>query len=296
MSRNADLSEFLRSRRARISPAAVGLPERGAYRRVPGLRRDEVAQLAGVSTEYYTRLEQGRQIRPSQAVLEALASALLLDPSEREHLFDLASTRATAEARRQAGAAQQLRPGLQRFMDSFTDQACFVLGRRTDVLATNHLCRALLADFDAMPYRQRNFTRWIVLDEAARQLYVDWDKVAAELTAMLHRDAGRHPGDPRIAELVGELSANSEDFRRWWAEHEVLDRTTGHKRFRHPVAGDLTVDYQAFTMPGAPDQTLFVYLPAADRQSQQAWQLLASWNADTPAASELEHTDRPHPG
>ncbi|MFG2305909.1 helix-turn-helix transcriptional regulator [Actinacidiphila glaucinigra] len=284
MARNVELSEFLRRSRARISPESAGLPERGAYRRVPGLRREEVAQLAGVSTDYYTRLEQGRQISPSAGVLEAVAAALRLDAAERAHLFDLTGPKPGTARRRSAPTVQRVRPGMRRFMDSFVDQAAFVLGRRTDVLAANHLARALMADFDAMPARERNLTRWILLDEAARALYPDWEKVAAEMTATLRLDAGRHPEDTRTAELVGELAMKSEHFRRWWADHKVFDRTHGSKRHHHPVVGDLTVEYQAFTMPGEPDQTLFMYLPAAEQTSQDAWKLLASWSAREPEA------------
>ncbi|WP_234320165.1 hypothetical protein [Streptomyces sp. SBT349] len=177
-----------------------------------------------------------------------------------------------------------MRPGLRRLLDSYTDHAAFVLGLRTDVLATNHLCRVLIADFDAMPHRERNLTRWMILDEAARELNTDWERVAAEATAMLRLDAGRYPEDSRTAELVGELTMKSESFRRWLADHRVLVRTFGQKRLHHPQVGDLTIDYQAFTMPGQDDQTLFVYLPAQDRQSQEAWRLLASWNADPSTA------------
>ncbi|MFD8420828.1 helix-turn-helix transcriptional regulator [Streptomyces sp. NPDC059466] len=282
MARNVELSEFLRRSRARIAPESAGLPERGAYRRVPGLRREEVAQLAGVSTDYYTRLEQGRQISPSTGVLDAVAAALRLDAAERTHLFDLVGPK-PGTGRRSAPTVQRVRPTVRRFLDSFTDQAGFVLGRRTDVLASNHLARALITDFDALPARERNLTRWILLDEAAHSLYPDWEQVAAEMTAILRLDAGRHPEDTRTAELVGELAMKSQHFRRWWADHKVFDRTHGHKRHRHPVVGDLTVDYQAFTMPGENDQTLFLYLPAQDQASQDAWKLLASWSAREPA-------------
>ncbi|MFC4497921.1 MULTISPECIES: helix-turn-helix transcriptional regulator [Streptomyces] len=283
MASNVDLSQFLRRCRARIAPESVGLPERGAYRRVPGLRREEVAQLAGVSTDYYTRLEQGRNITPSDSVLDAIGEALRLDDAERAHLFDLARPR-PSKTRRRAPAVQKARTGLLRFLDSFDDHAGFVLGRRGDVLATNHLCRALLADFDAMPYRERNLTRWIVLAPEARDLYADWEKIAAEMTAILRLDAGRHPDDTRTAELVGELTMKSELFRHWWDDHKVLNRIFGQKRFRHPLVGPLTIDYQAFTMPGEDDQTLFLYMPAPDRTSQEAWRLLASWNADRATA------------
>ncbi|MFI6360751.1 helix-turn-helix transcriptional regulator [Streptomyces sp. NPDC050743] len=284
MARNVELSEFLRRSRARISPESADLPERGAYRRVPGLRREEVALLAGVSTDYYTRLEQGRQISPSTGVLEAVADALRLDAAERAHLFDLTGPK-PGSGRRSAPAVQRVRPVVRRFLDSFTDQAGFILGRRTDVLATNHLARALMTDFDALPARERNLTRWILLNEAARSLYPDWEQVAAEMTAILRLDAGRHPDDTRTAELVGELAMKSQCFRRWWADHRVFDRTHGRKRHHHPVVGDLTVEYEAFTLPGERDQTLFLYLPAPDQVSQDAWTLLGSWSAQEPAAS-----------
>lgn len=169
---------------------------------------------------------------------------------------------------------QRVRPAVQRMLDAMTDQAAFVLGRRTDILATNHLARALLADFNAMPHPERNLTRWVILDPAAHALYLGWETVAPEITEMLRLDAGRHPDDPQTAELVGELAMKSDRFRRWWADHRVVERTWGAKRLRHPVVGDLTINYEALTLPGEPDQTLFVYLPAED-----AWRLLASWHA-----------------
>ncbi|MEU6457379.1 helix-turn-helix transcriptional regulator [Streptomyces sp. NPDC047065] len=283
MAGNVDLTQFLRRCRDRIDPQSLGLPHSGAYRRVPGLRREEVARLAGVSTDYYTRLEQGRSITPSDAVLDAIAEALRLDDTERAHLHDLVKTRPGHPARRTPPAVQRARPALLRFLDSFHDHAAFILGRRGDVLATNHLCRALIADFDAMPYRERNLTRWIVLAPQARELYADWERIAAEMTAILRLDAGRHPDDARTAELVGELTMKSEHFRRWWDDHRVLTRTHGQKRFHHPLVGELTIDYQALAPPGEDDQTLFLYMPADDRSSQEAWRLLADWNAPDPA-------------
>lgn len=298
MASNVDLSQFLRRCRARIAPESAGLPEGGAYRRVPGLRREEVARLAGVSTDSYARLEQGRNITPSDSVLEAISEALRLDDVERVHLFDLARPK-PAKARRSAPAVQKARPGLRRFLDSIGDHSGFILGRRGDVLATNHLCRVLMADFDAMPYRERNLTRWIVLAPEAQELYVDWEKIAAEMTAILRLDAGRHPDDTRTAVLVGELTMKSEHFRRWWDDHKVLNRTFGQKRSRHPLVGPLTIDYQAFTMPGEEDQTLFLYIPAQDQASQEALRLLASWNADEaavrPQSADLSPTKRSTP-
>jgi hypothetical protein len=167
-------------------------------------------------------------------------------------------------------------------LDSWTDQPAFVLGRRGDVLATNALARALLADFDAMPHRDRNLTKWILLDPAARELYVDWDQIASEMVAILRLDAGAHPDDPRTTELVGELTLKCPEFPKWWSQHKVLDRTWCHKRFRHPVVGPLEIDYEALHLPGDPDQTLFVYrAPDGDTRSAEAITLLASWNAES---------------
>lgn len=293
-----DFGEYLRRRRAELQPVDVDLPVT-AGRRVKGLRREEVAQLAGVSTDYYTRLEQGRDLSPSAAVLDALAAALELDDAGRAHLQHLAHP--ARPARRQSRSVQRVRPTVQSMLDNWTDQPAFVLGRRGDVLASNALARALIADFDAMPYRERNLTRWILLDPAARDLYLDWAQIAAEMVAILRLDAGAHPDDPRTTELVGELTLNSPEFARWWSQHKVLDRTWGHKRFRHPIVGPLEIDYEALHLPGDPDQTLFVYrAPDGDQHSQQALRLLASWNAtistdDAPDDPRTDPAARPRP-
>lgn len=279
MAKMSEFGEYLRRRRAELQPTDVGLPDT-AFRRVQGLRREEVAQLAGVSTDYYTRLEQGRDLSPSEAVLDALARALELDDAGRVHLQHLAHP--ARAPRKQNRAVQRIRPTVQSMLDAWTGQPAFVLGRRGDVLATNALARALLADFDAMPYRDRNLTRWILLDPAARELYVDWAQIASEMVAILRLDAGAHPDDARTTELVGELTLKSPEFSRWWSQHKVLDRTWGHKRFRHPVVGPLEIDYEALHLPGDHDQTLFVYrAPDGDIASAEALALLASWNADT---------------
>ncbi len=272
-----EFGEYLRRRRAELRPSDVGLPDT-AFRRVQGLRREEVAQLAGVSTDYYTRLEQGRDLSPSDAVLDALARALELDDAGRAHLQHLAHP--ARPSRRQTRAVQRVRSTVQSMLDAWTGQPAFVLGRRGDVLATNALARALLVDFDAMPYRDRNLTRWILLDPAARELYVDWAQIASEMVAILRLDAGAHPDDPRTTELVGELTLKSPEFSRWWSQHKVLDRTWGHKRFNHPVVGPLEIDYEALHLPGDPNQTLFVYrVPDGDTPSAEALALLASWYA-----------------
>jgi transcriptional regulator with XRE-family HTH domain len=275
----SEFGEYLRRRRAELQPADVGLTTT-SFRRVPGLRREEVAQLAGVSTDYYTRLEQGRNLSPSDTVLDAIARALNLDVAGRAHLQHLAHP--ARPSPRRAGPVQRVRPAVQSMLDGWNDQPAFVLGRRGDMLATNQLARALLTDFDAVPYRERNLTKWILLDPAARELYVDWAQIASEMVAILRLDAGAHPDDRRTTELVGELTMKSPEFSKWWGQHKVLDRTWGHKRFRHPVVGPLEIDYEALQLPGDPDQTLFVYrAPDGDTRSADALRLLASWNATT---------------
>lgn len=287
----SEFGEFLRHRRAELQPSDVGLPET-TFRRVEGLRREEVAQLAGLSTDYYTRLEQGRNLTPSDSVIEALATALRLDAAGRSHLVHLVRPGPPDSSPR---AVQRVRSSVQSMLDSWVDQPAFVLGRRGDLLASNALARALLTDFDALPYRDRNLTRWILLDPAARELYVDWEQIASEMVAILRLDAGAQPDDPRTAELVGELAMKSAEFPAWWAQHKVLSRTWGHKRFRHPVVGPLEIDYEALQLPGEPDQTLFVYrAPDGDTKSQDALRLLASWQAppvpNLPGRADLNQT------
>jgi transcriptional regulator with XRE-family HTH domain len=273
-----ELSEFLRSRRARLRPVDVGLPERG-QRRVPGLRREEIATLAGVSTDYYVRLEQGRNISASAEVLDALARALRLDETERLHLHDLARQR---PVRQSTPPPQRVRPGVRTLLDSLA-QPAFVLGRRTDVLATNRLARALLTDFDAMPDAERNHARWLFLDPLARELYGDWETVARENVAILRMDTGRHPDDARLSALIGELSVKSPEFARWWADHDVLVRGHGKKRYLHPIVGEIEIRYEALKLADA-DQTLFVYSVEPESASAKALALLDSWSG-TPQPS-----------
>ncbi|MBP2478872.1 transcriptional regulator with XRE-family HTH domain [Crossiella equi] len=272
MTANFALSEFLRRRRANLSPRTTGLPDEGDCRRVSGLRREEVAVLAGISADYYTRLEQGTRLRHSDGVLNAVAAALDLAPAERAHLFRLARPRKASCGEPPGG--QTLRAGLGRFVDSFSDHAALVLGRRTDVLASNRRFQVLFTDFGTVPQDQRNLARWMVLHPAPRQLFADWEVEAQDLVAMLHGDIGRHPDDRRTARLVNELSAGNEQFRAWWVQHRVVEPTTGHTRLHHTRFGDLTVEYQVFTVAGLEDQTLFLYLPARDRQSREAWRRL----------------------
>ncbi|WP_031512855.1 helix-turn-helix transcriptional regulator [Streptomyces sp. NRRL F-5123] len=268
------LGEFLQSRRAAIQPEDVGLPPYGR-RRVPGLRREEVAQLAGVSVDYYIRLEQGRGKNVSDAVLDAVARVLRLDATEHAHLLALARPgRGPAPAAVHSGG---VRPGVQLLLDRMADCPAMVLGHRMDVLAWNALGDALHG-FAAEPLR-RNMPRLVFLDPQAPELYPEWPAVAAETVSYLRLGAGRHPEDAALTALVGELSLKSEAFRRLWADHLVREKTYGVKRINHPVAGELRLSYETLALPGEPDQTLVAYTappgsPTADRLA-----LLASWAA-----------------
>ncbi|GIF99054.1 transcriptional regulator [Catellatospora citrea] len=242
-------------------------------RRVSGLRREEVAQLAGVSVDYYIRLERGRNANVSAAVLTAVARALQLDETERRHLFALAGP-----TRQRAGGQpdqQTPRPGLLRVLDSITDIPALLLGHRLDVLALNHLARALYPELAAMPAGERNMARYAFLTDAARSLYVDWPDTARESVGMLRLYASHHPDDPRLAELVDELSSADPDFRRWWVNHEVYLPQHGTKPYHHPLVGPLTLAFEAFTPMGDPDQTLGLYTVEPGSKSEDALRLLA---------------------
>ncbi|GAA4979972.1 transcriptional regulator with XRE-family HTH domain [Nonomuraea thailandensis] len=280
MDRSRELADFLRTRRARITPDRTGLPADDRPRRVPGLRRDEVARLAGVSTEYYTRLEQGRAGNPSPEVTEALARALQLDPAEREHLTNLL----TRPARHAPISPQRVRPGLHLMLQALDHVPAFILGRRTDVLAANRLAREVLTDFDALPATQRNLARYYLLDPEARTRTGDWERIAAETVAMLRLEAGRHPRDRRLADLVGELTLRSPEFGTWWNDHRVLRRTHGAKHYHHPLVGELHFSYESLQPPGDPDQTLCVYNVEPGSPTADALRLLTSWTAPAPSS------------
>jgi transcriptional regulator with XRE-family HTH domain len=278
MDRSKEIADFLRSRRAALTPERAGLPADGRARRVPGLRRDEVARLAGVSTEYYTRLEQGRAVNPSAEVVEALARALQLDASEHEHLNDLLLP-APGTTRRAPIRAQRVRPGLYLMLETLSHVPAFILGRRTDVLAANRLARAVLTDFDALPATKRNLARYYLLDPQARERVGDWAERAAETVATLRLEAGHYPGDRQLADLVGELTLKSPEFSGWWNDHRVLRRTHGAKHYYHPVAGEMHFSYESFQVPGDAEQTLCVYNVEPGSESAQALQLLSNWTA-----------------
>ncbi|GAA5185614.1 helix-turn-helix transcriptional regulator [Rugosimonospora acidiphila] len=272
-----EVGAFLRARRARIQPAQVGLATYGR-RRVPGLRREELARLAGVSTDYYVRLEQGRSPHASDAVLDSIARVLRLDDTERAHLRNLITS---AEARRGGPSPQaSVRPGLRRMLELMPDVPAFVSGRYTDYLAWTALGDAVLGITDRAP-RERNGARQVFLDPSSRELFPDWADVAEETVGYLRLAAGRNPDDPRLSSLVGELSVKSADFRRVWARQTVRDKTTGKKRVRHPVVGELEFDYEALATPGDGGQLLVAYTFAPDSPTDERLRLLSSWSATT---------------
>jgi transcriptional regulator with XRE-family HTH domain len=272
------LRDFLRTRRSRITPEQAGLTPYPGVRRVPGLRREEVAQLAGVSVDYYVRLERGHGENVSSSVLEAVARALQLNNIERDHLFALAKH---ADGQPSPTASQHARPGLLRLLENVTHVPALLLGRRLDVLATNRLAHAFYQDFHA-PTSGSNMARYVFLNATARDLYVDWPETARDIVGMLHLDASYRPEDPLRADLVNELSSIDGDFRRWWADHDVYKPQHGAKRYHHPLAGDLDLGFEAFTPVGDPDQILTLCTVEPGSPSESALRLLASLSADIP--------------
>ncbi|MBC7274124.1 MAG: helix-turn-helix domain-containing protein [Streptomyces sp.] len=281
---DGEIGDFLRSRRARIQPEEVGLPSYGR-RRVPGLRREEVAQLAGMSVDYYVRLEQGRgpggtsrtkSGGVSDAVLDAVARVLRLDAAEHEYLRAVARP-----ARRTADPCPEfapVRPAVRLLLEGMDRNPAYVLDHRMNVLAWNPLADALLGFSDA-ERAARNLVRRAFLDPAARELYPDWSEIAGQTVAHLRLKAGHHPDDPTVAALVAELSARSAEFRRMWADHVVSPCDNGVKRLHHPAAGLLTLPYETLTIPSAPDQTIVAYVPDPDSETADRLTMLGSWQA-----------------
>ncbi|WP_405657987.1 helix-turn-helix transcriptional regulator [Streptomyces sp. NBC_01166] len=270
-----ELGEFLKARRGELSPRTVGLPDTGP-RRVPGLRREEVAQLAAISTDYYTRIEQGR-IPPSGPVLQALVGVLHLGDDQRDYVFELAA-KDTAPVRR---GVQKIQPALRRLLDDLTTTPAIVLGRRMDILAWNTLAAALVTDFSALPDKHRNYVRIMFTDPALRTLYDDWNTVARTTVGMLRKEAAAYSQDARLAALVGELSVRDDDFRTWWGGHQVTAGAVGTKTLHHPVAGDLTLDWDTLTAGTDPDQRLIVWTAEIGSPSHDGLRLLSSWAAST---------------
>jgi transcriptional regulator with XRE-family HTH domain len=276
----SEIREFLTSRRAKITPDQAGLRTYGAgTRRVPGLRREEVALLAGVSVDYYTRLERGNASGVSETVLEALARALQLDDAERSHLFDLARAASTTSRTRRRPPPQRVRPSVQRMLDAMTGAPAFVRNGRMDILAANPLGYALYSELYVDPHRPANTARFVFLDPRATAFYLDWEQVSHDAVAILHSEAGRNPHDRGLQDLIGELSTQSELFRTRWAAHNVRYHDSGVKRFHHPVVGDLTLSFETMTLIGDSGLTMFAYTAEAGTKSEEPLDLLASWTA-----------------
>lgn len=284
MDRREELTEFLKSRRARVRPEDLGIKVFNGRRRVPGLRREELAQTAGVSADYYVRLEQGRAENVSQEILDAVSEVLGLDEAERDHLARLAKP---VRRKRQRRTVQRIRPALQQLLNAMDGVPAFVLGHRMDVLAWNQLATALIGDFAELPPKERNMPRRVFLDESAREFYPQWDAVAAESVEYLRLYAGRYPDDPELAELVGELSIHSAEFREFWARYGVKDKCFGVKVMHHQLVGGLTLQYETFTLPDDPDQMLVTYSAVPGSESEAALRLLASWSIPAPERSEV---------
>ena len=275
---SSEIREFLTSRRAKITPGQAGLTAYGP-RRVAGLRREEVAVLAGVSVPYYTRLERGHISGVSEGVLEALARALQLDDAERAHLFDLARAAGPMTKRRRRPAPKQIRPSVQRLLDAITGAPALVQNGRLDILGANQLARALYSELFRDPTRPANHARFNFLNPRARDLYPDWERGADDAVALLRTEAGRDPYDRDLTELIGELSTRSEEFRARWADHNVRLHQTGAKRFHHPVVGDLTLTFEMMELAGDPGLNLLTFTAEPGSKSDEALNLLGSWSA-----------------
>jgi transcriptional regulator with XRE-family HTH domain len=277
---SAEIRDFLSTRRARITPEQAGLPVYGGNRRVTGLRREEVAMLAGVSVDYYVRMERGGLAGASESVLDALAEALRLDEAERTHLYALARESGARGGSRKRSTPAAVRPQVQQLLDAMTDAPAWVRNGRHDIVAMNQLARALYSPVLADPRRPANTTRFVYLQpEAAQQFFVDHDRIANDAAAMLRLEAGRNPHDKALIELVGELSTRSELFRRRWASHDVKFHRSGQKRLRHPVVGQLDLDFEGMELASSPGLHLNVYTAAAGTPTADALRLLASWAA-----------------
>jgi transcriptional regulator with XRE-family HTH domain len=284
MDTRTEVRDFLTSRRARLTPQEAGLPAYGAPRRVKGLRREEVATLAGVSIDYYNRMERGNLNGVSESVLNAVASALQLDDAERVHLFDLARAASSSGTRgRRIAGQQRIRQTVQRILDGMTAVPAYARNGRLDILAVNQLGAALLPGLMAAPGTP-NLGRYLFLDPQAQDFYADWQTVARDCVAALRIEAGRNPYDRGLTDLIGELSTRSEPFRTWWASHNVRLHNSATKQLRHPVAGDIEVTGEALEVPADPGLTIIAYTVEPASKSAEALRFLGSWANETSAA------------
>ncbi|WFR67477.1 helix-turn-helix domain-containing protein [Curtobacterium flaccumfaciens] len=307
MTTRDDVREFLTTRRAKVQPEQVSLPG-GSNRRVPGLRRNEVAMLAGVSVEYYAKLERGNLAGASDVVLAAIADALLLDDAERAHLFDLASTANASPIRKRRQAPKPMRQTMQWTVDGYTAGPAFVRNGRMDVLAENALFRGLYWELYRLPERPVNLARFTFLQpELAASMYPSWEMSADINVAILRTEAGRNPGDKALQDLIGELSTRSVEFRTRWGAHNVRHHSNGVKQFQHPVVGDLDMRYEAMEPMGEPGLNVLMYAAVPGSVTEDRLKILATWVAThehpaadasartappTRAATTTAHTDR----
>ena len=290
------LGDFLKARRAQLTPPEVGLPETGGHRKVAGLRREEVAHLAAISVDYLTRLEQGR-VQASASVLLTLSRALRLDDDQQAYLYELAGK--TPRPRRRPAQKARPRPAMRRLIGQLTETPAVVLGRRLDILAWNAGAAALYTDFARIPARRRNYVRLLFTDPAVRALHTEWEHDARTAVASLRMEAARDPDDPELAVLVGELSVLDADFRGWWATHQVTDADYGTKHYRHPLVGDLTLDCDTWDSPDGSGQRLMVLTAEPGTPSHERLRILAAWTAEPHADPETGHSSalgRPRPG
>jgi hypothetical protein len=295
MDHRAETRDFLTTRRARITPEQAGLPAYGTSRRVPGLRREEAAMLAGVSVDYYTRLERGNLTGVSDSVLDALVRALHLNEAERDHLYDLArqantSPRARATRRR---TTPNVRPSVQQLLDAMTSAPAYVRNGRLDILSANHLGRAVFAPIFQNTTGRPNLARFVFLDPASQTFYRDWEQLAEDVVALLRTEAGRNPYDKDLTDLIGELSTRSDRFSTWWAAHDVRLHRSGTKRLHHPLVGDLTLTYESMDLTADQNLRLNAYSAQPGSPDQDALNLIASWAATAePATSSTEAQER----
>jgi transcriptional regulator with XRE-family HTH domain len=285
MTNQDDVKEFLSSRRAKITPEQAGLPAYGGSRRVAGLRREEVAMLAGVSVDYYNRLERGNLHGVSEAVLGSVARALQLDEAEVSHLFDLARAANTSPTKRRRSSPQRVRPSIQRLLDAMTDAPAWVRNSRHDFLAANRLGYALYSEtFTTDTIRPANNARFVFLNEQSRTFFPDWERSADDIVAMLRSEADANPYDRDLSDLIGELSTRSEIFRTKWAAHNVRFHRTGTKRLHHPEVGDLELSYETMELSSDPGLTFLAYTAEPGTPSADGLRLLATWAATLDAA------------
>lgn len=290
-----DIREFLTTRRARLTPAQAGLPDFGGRRRVPGLRREEVALIAGMSTEYYVRLERGNATGVSEAVLEGISRALQLDDAERSHLYDLvrAANQGTRPRRQRGRArAQQVRPGMRQLIDAMENVPALVQNGRLDILAINRLGQAVFSEMYIQPQRPANFGRFVFLDPRAQAFYRDWDDAAHQTVALLRTEVGRAPHDRALTDLIGQLSTRSDAFSALWASHDVREHRTGIKIIHHPVVGDLDLSYEAMDLTSDRELLLLAYTAAPGSPSHDALRVLMSWAATHEQADALATPDQ----